>query len=190
MTFVEFNFTDIMSEPKTGSVTFTPVRNNRHSHGVTLPGAFAINLGENGNFTAELKPTPAHWLWRINIQVSDLPWKSEYYYIPDRNFPIRYEDLTPVDPSTVQTGLNPEPAWWAHTQAVKASADEIAELTFQARTRIGETNDILTRIENARDQALEAIAEAQNVTARNLNRSEEILAEIHRLYTDIVGSQT
>lgn len=190
MTSIEFNFTKPDGSPDTGTVTFTPTRRNRHGEGVSLPEPFAVPLTDQGAFSVDLKPTPAHWLWRITTQVGTHPWDTSYFYVPDRNFPLRYEDLTPVDPSTVQTGLNPEPAWWAALDSAGAAADEIAELTFQARSRIGDAQTILAEVEQVRDDALNQIQKTRELSARNLNRSEEILHEIQNLYTDIVGSST
>lgn len=188
MTHLEFNFTDMYGEPATGTITFTPVRNNRHSHGVTLPEPFAKNLGDNGNFTVDLKPTAPHWVWRINLQVNELPWTTNYYYVPDRNWPIRYEDLTPVDPSTVQTNLNPEPAWWEAVRTAKASADEISELAHSVRLDVSEFADSVGPINEAAENALNQIDQRIETVTRVNNRSEEILAEIRRHYTEIVGN--
>lgn len=186
MTAIEFNFTDNTGAPDNGTVTFTPTRNNRHSHGVTLPEPFAVSIPNDGTFTADLKPTPPHWVWRINVQVNGLPWTTNYYYIPNRNWPIRYEDLTPVDPSTVQTGLNPEPAWWEAVRAAKASADEISELAYNVREEFSEISENSSNLKNELVEALETLSEKANTIAMSVARNEVILAEIHSIREEIV----
>lgn len=178
MTKVEFDFSQ-NDGPDHGTVTFTPTRRRRHDRSISTPEPFAVNLPADGRFTAELAPTPPSWLWRITMQINEGMWETNYYYIPDQHFPIPFAYLHPVDPSTVQVGLNPEPAWWAYLDGVKADARFIGDALFRSKTKLaeldriaGELDRIAGEIDQAGDDALEVISGvvAETIVNRDLTR--------------------
>ena len=124
MTTIVFEYSTSHGQPATGNLTFTPTRRVAHENGTVLPQPFAVGL-DQGRAEVKLEPNTTGWIWQVREQINTQPWTTNYYTIPDRREPITFHTLRPIDPSTIGTNLNPEPAWWAHIDHVQASAHHI-----------------------------------------------------------------
>lgn len=92
----------------TGRVRATPTRRRTVGDAIVLPTAFSSELAA-GVATVELAATGLDWCWRLE-ELTTSP-NVRYVTVPDSVATLGYEDLTDVDPATLDPAVEPEAAW-------------------------------------------------------------------------------
>lgn len=119
MTNVYFNIEEHHDSYSRVFATFTPTVEHHHAEGA-LGSRRPYSLDITGGRTVDLEATDK-WLWRIQIQGMNLDLDG-YYAIPDTNDTLNYRELLKVDPSTMPSEGEPEPAWWVALELALAQA--------------------------------------------------------------------
>jgi len=90
-----------------GTVIATPTR--RHASGTLtiLPAALSIHV--NGSTTQALEVPNTNWCWKLQERVTG---GATRYVTFTAGSTIQYNDLTDVDPLTLDPAASPEAAWW------------------------------------------------------------------------------
>jgi len=94
--------------PSPGHIRATPTRRRTVGNSVVLPIPFTASLTA-GVVTVELAATGPDWCWRIE-EMTDAP-AVRYVAVPESAVTLGYEDLTDVDPATLDPAAEPEAAW-------------------------------------------------------------------------------
>jgi hypothetical protein len=113
--------------PAVGRIRATPTLRRTVGDAIVLPAPFTVVLVD-GVATLDLDPTSATWAWRIDEQTFSVT-TTRYVTVPDSETTLGYEDLTDVDPATLDPSVEPEAAW---TVALDALATDLATLPAQA----------------------------------------------------------
>lgn len=92
----------------TGRVRATPTLRRTVGDAIVLPTAFSSVLTA-GVVTVELAATGLDWCWRIEELTSSSAVR--YVIVPSSSSTLGYEDLTDVDPDTLDPAVEPEAAW-------------------------------------------------------------------------------
>lgn len=101
-----------------GRVRATPTLRRTVGDAVVLPAAFSAALVD-GVVTVELAATGADWCWRVEELTAASA--TRYVAVPDSGTTLGYEDLTDVDPATLDPAVEPTAAWDAALAAAVAS---------------------------------------------------------------------
>jgi len=107
----------------TGRIRATPTRRRTVGDAVVLPAPFVVTLVD-GVALLDLEPTAATWAWKIVEQTFSVT-TTRYVAVPDSETTLGYEDLTDVDPDTLNPAVEPEAAW---TVALGAVDDRVTAL--------------------------------------------------------------
>lgn len=92
----------------TGRIRATPTRRRTGADVVVLPEPFEVVLVD-GVTTVELAATGTDWCWKIE-ELTRAP-ATRYVVVPASVSELGYEDLTDVDPATLDPAVAPEAAW-------------------------------------------------------------------------------
>lgn len=98
-----------------GRIRATPTLRRTVGDAIVLPASFTAVL-VSGVATAELAPTAANWCWRIEEMTASPA--TRYVTVPASGTTLGYEDLTDVDPATLDPAIEPEAAWTVALAAV------------------------------------------------------------------------
>lgn len=103
-------------------LTATPTTTRWWNGAVILPQGFTLILGENRTFN--LDPTDNAWCWKITLTHHHKGVKYEqarYVVVPDTQETLNYQDLTDVNPETMDPTADPDPIWWIMARSTVAS---------------------------------------------------------------------
>lgn len=91
-----------------GRIRATPTRRRTVGDAVVLPVPFSATL-VSGVVEVELAPNSSDWCWKIEEMTAG--GATRYVTVPDSPTTLGYEDLTDVDPDTLDPAAEPEAAW-------------------------------------------------------------------------------
>lgn len=91
-----------------GRIRATPTARRTVGDAIVLPSAFTAALVD-GVATVELAATGVDWCWRVEEMTAAAAVR--YVVVPDSGTTLGYEDLTDVDPATLDPAVEPEAAW-------------------------------------------------------------------------------
>lgn len=100
-------------EQITPHLTATPTTTRWWNSAVILPQGFTLTLGEDQ--TINLDPTDNTWCWKITLAHHHKGVKYEqtrYVVVPDVQETLTYQELTDVDPDSLEPTADPDPVWW------------------------------------------------------------------------------
>lgn len=107
MATVRFKYSKSDGTPASGMVVAKPTRRHESDDRVVLPTAISINIGSDGEATADLAPTNDAWVWEINELLHTTSKSIIYVVVPDESGPLDFTDLEQVDPRTLQPSARP-----------------------------------------------------------------------------------
>lgn len=101
-----------------GRIRATPTRRRMVADTIVLPTPFEAELVD-GVAIIELAATGNDWCWKIEERTAARA--TRYVAVPASGSTLGYEDLTDVDPATLDPTVEPEAAWAAALAALAAS---------------------------------------------------------------------
>lgn len=101
-----------------GRIRATPTRRRTVGDAIVLPKPFEAMLTD-GVATIELAATGNDWCWKIEERAD--AHNIRYVTVPDSGSTLGYEDLTDVDPATLDPAAEPEASWALALAALAAS---------------------------------------------------------------------
>ena len=100
-------------EQITPHLTATPTKTRWWQGAVILPQGFTLTLGDDQTFN--LDPTDNAWCWKLTITHFNKGVKYEqtrYVIVPNSQETLTYQELTDVDPDSLEPTADPDPVWW------------------------------------------------------------------------------